>query len=99
MNKLLMNTLLAIGVTAASASCTIAQTAGPLAAAGAQPHHAARHHQEKRAFSSPSERVEARLAYIRTAMKITDAQQPQWNAFADSMRKRAAERTKRMEQW
>jgi len=99
MNKLLTNTLLAIGVTAGSASFTIAQTANPSAPAGAQSHHAARHHQDKRAFSSPSERVEARLAYIRTALKITDTQQPQWNTFADSMRKQAAERTKRMQEW
>jgi hypothetical protein len=28
-------------------------------------------------------RIEARLAYLRTALKITDAQQPQWNANAD----------------
>jgi hypothetical protein len=53
----------------------------------------------KRAFSLPSERVEARLAYIKTALKITDAQQPQWNVFADTLRKQAAEGDKRMQAW
>jgi len=44
---------------------------------------------ERRAFRSPSERVEARLAYIRTALKITDAQQPQWQGFENVLRKHA----------
>jgi len=51
------------------------------------------------AFSRPTERIEARLAYIRTALKITDAQQAQWSAFADSMRQRAAESEKKMQDW
>ncbi|HTQ77645.1 MAG TPA: Spy/CpxP family protein refolding chaperone [Burkholderiales bacterium] len=51
----------------------------------------------ERAFK-PSDRVEARLAYIRTALKITDAQQAQWSAFADTMRRMAAERDKRMQE-
>ncbi len=50
----------------------------------------------ERAFS-PAERVEARLAYLRTALKITDAQQAQWNAFAETMRKDAAERAQKMQ--
>jgi hypothetical protein len=29
------------------------------------------------------------LAYIRTALKITDSQEKQWNAYADFVRKRA----------
>ena len=37
-------------------------------------------------FPMPSERIDARLAYIKTALKITDAQTGQWNAFADVMR-------------
>ena len=41
------------------------------------------------AFAMPSERVEARLAYVRTALKITDAQQPQWENFASVLRKHA----------
>ena len=30
------------------------------------------------------ERIDAHLAYVRTALRITDAQAPQWNAFADA---------------
>ena len=37
----------------------------------------------------PSERIEARLAFIKTALNITDAQGPQWNALATVMRKQA----------
>ena len=43
----------------------------------------------RRAFSLTSERVEARLAYARTALKITDAQQTQWESFANVLRKHA----------
>jgi len=43
--------------------------------------------QADRPFSRPTERVEARLAYAKTALKITDAQQPQWDAYANQVRK------------
>ncbi len=46
----------------------------------------------------PSERIEARLAYIRTALKITDAQQAQWDTFANVMRKHASDMDQRMKQ-
>jgi hypothetical protein len=36
------------------------------------------------------ERVEARLAYTRTALKITAGQQSQWDAYANVRRKQAA---------
>lgn len=97
MNKLIASTLVSIGFTAASLSPATAQTATPLAPGTAQTHMDARHHHEKRAFSLPSERVEARLAYVKTALKITDAQQAQWNAFADVARKQAAGQDKRMQ--
>ncbi|MBI1868387.1 MAG: Spy/CpxP family protein refolding chaperone [Methylocystis sp.] len=32
------------------------------------------------------EHVEGRLAYLKTELKITEAQTPQWNAFADAFR-------------
>jgi protein CpxP len=51
-----------------------------------------------RTFHMPSERIEARLAYIRTALKITDAQQPQWDAFANVLRKHARAMDERMQQ-
>lgn len=85
MNKLIMSTLIVAGF-AAVAPLAIAQPAEP-----AQGQHAQRHHHGKQAFRLPGERVEARLAYIRTALKITDAQQAQWDAFAGVMRRQAAE--------
>jgi hypothetical protein len=33
-----------------------------------------------------TEHLDARLAYLRTELKITDQQTPQWNAFADAWR-------------
>jgi len=32
------------------------------------------------------EHVEGRLAYLKTELKVTEAQMPQWNAFADAFR-------------
>ena len=37
--------------------------------------------------------TEGRLAFIKTELKITDAQGPQWNAFADAVRTNAAAMT------
>jgi len=51
---------------------------------------------EARPFSRPTERTEAWLAYVKTALKITDAQSAQWNAFVDKVRQLAAEREGRM---
>jgi len=89
MNKLIMSALIAAGF-AAAVPLTMAQTANPVPGA-AQGQHAQRGHHGKQAFRMPGERVEARLAYIKTALKITDAQQAQWDAFAGVMRKQAKE--------
>jgi len=96
MNKLLASTLVSIGLTTAAASLVMAQTAAP-PAPGAQTQQGARHQHQPRAFSMPGERIEARLAYIKTALKITDAQQAQWNAFADTLRKQASARDKQIQ--
>jgi hypothetical protein len=40
----------------------------------------------------PGEMVEARLAFAKTALKITDAQTKQWDAVADAIRKQAKAR-------
>jgi hypothetical protein len=95
MNKRLISTLVSIGLSAAAVSVATAQTVAPTAA-GAQAQHGARHEHAKRAFSLPSERVEARLAYVKTALKVTEAQQPQWDAFANTLRKQAADRDARI---
>jgi hypothetical protein len=36
-----------------------------------------------------AEHIEGRLAFLKTELKITDAQAPQWNAFADAVRANA----------
>ncbi len=89
MHKPLAYTMAAL-LSAATASIAIAQPApGP----GPQRRF------EDRPFSRPTERVEARLAYIKTALKITDAQQTQWNAYADAVRKNAKDADQRMQSW
>lgn len=52
---------------------------------------------QERRFMLPSERIEPRLAYLKAALKITDAQTKQWNAFADVLRKQAKARDARIE--
>ena len=39
---------------------------------------------------SGAEHIEGRLAFIKAELKITDAQAPQWNAFAEAVRGNAA---------
>lgn len=53
---------------------------------------------EERPFSKPTERVEARLAYVRTALKINERQQPQWDAYAALVRKSAKDMEDRFAQ-
>jgi hypothetical protein len=38
-----------------------------------------------------ADHVEGRLAFLKTELKITDAQRPQWDAFADAMRANATQ--------
>lgn len=95
MNKAMAGALLSIGL---SSGLTVhAQT---VAAPAAQPpaQQGTRNHDAKRAFTQPSERMEARLAYVRTALKITDAQQAQWNAFAETLRNQARAADQRMQE-
>jgi len=40
-------------------------------------------------MQSGAEHVEGRLAFIRAELKITDAQTPQWTAFAEAVRRNA----------
>ncbi len=92
MNKLLSSTLISVCIAAGTASAAIAQTAAnPDPASASAPRAGFAH----RAFARPTERVEARLAYIKTALKIADAQQPQWNAYADLVRKNAQDMEQR----
>jgi hypothetical protein len=87
MRSSLTMALAAAFLSAATASMAIAQPAP-----GAGPRRL-----ENRAFSRPSERVEARLAYLKTALKITDAQQASWDAYASVLRKNAKDMDQRMQ--
>jgi hypothetical protein len=78
---------------AASEAPIVVAAAGPAADTAGTPRGAP----ERRAFRSASERIEARLAYIRTALKITDAQNAQGESFANVLRKHAKDRDQRME--
>ena len=91
MRKSIISTLVTLSLAAAAVPLAVAQSAAP-SAARERPAHA------QPAFRLPSERVEARLAYVKTALKITDAQAPQWNAYANVVRKHAQQADQRMQE-
>ena len=95
MKKLILSTLVSASIAAAAAAPALAQTAGA-EGAGPRARHSAQRHHEQHASRLPSERVEARLAYLKTALKITDAQRLQWDAFADTLRNQARTADERM---
>jgi Spy/CpxP family protein refolding chaperone len=97
MNKSIVSALVAAGFAVATAPLTMAQTANPPADEPQVRHHAQRLQHGQHAARLPGERIEARIAYLKTALKITDAQQPQWNAFADTLRKQAREMDQRIQ--
>jgi len=105
MRKTILSTLVSAALVALAAAPALAQTGGPgsggpvlSAVEGPQARHfAQRHHEGQRAVRLPSERVEARIAYLKTALKITDAQQVQWNSFADTLRKHARDADQRVQ--
>jgi hypothetical protein len=97
MNKL-ATTLVSIGFTVATVPFAVAQTQNAPAVGNAEWHHSQRDHHEQRAFSMPGERAEARLAYLKTALQITPAQQAQWDAFANTIRAQAREQDRRIQE-
>jgi protein CpxP len=86
MRKLAASTLVLTALVAGYASLpqAVAQTATP---------DAARVQTQDRArqLRLPGERIDARLAYLKTALKITPTQEPQWNTFAGLLRRQAAQ--------
>jgi hypothetical protein len=91
MTNLLKSILLTAGLAVAAAP-SLAQDPTPPAKDRAA--------QQRQAKGNPTERVEARLTELKSQLKITSAQEPQWNAFADTLRKQArggAERRAQME--
>lgn len=91
MRKSIVSTLATLSLAAAVVPLAVAQSAAP--SAGPQHRAHAQH-----AFRMPSERIEARLAYVKTALKITDAQAPQWDAYASVVRKQAQASDQRMQE-
>ena len=85
MNKLVTTTLVSLAL-AAAAPLAGAQATAPDAAQKSQ---AQRPDHGKRDTRLPSERVETRLTQAKTKLKITSAQEAQWNAFADVTRRHA----------
>jgi hypothetical protein len=71
--------------TDASRPAQVAATQGP--DHGMHRHHG-RHGHGRSGMMAP-ERIEGRLAFLKTELQITDAQAPQWNAVADLLRERA----------
>ena len=94
MNTQLSRTMVGFCFAAMTASVAIAQTT-PNPNTPSASHPGMRF--EQRAFTRPTERIEARLAYIKTALKITDAQQPQWDAYANFTRKNVQEMEQRFQ--
>jgi protein CpxP len=84
MTRLLSSMLLSAGLVLAAAP-TLAQDASAPAAKEPKAQQKA----PRQARALPSERVEARITELKSALKITSAQEPQWNAFADTLRKQA----------
>lgn len=82
--------------TLVSASTALASV--PALAQDASSNQAAPAQKSQRQARMPSERIEARLAELKTALGITDAQQSQWNAFADTLRKQARAGDQRMKE-
>lgn len=81
MNKFALSAVvLAAGIAAAAPA--LAQPATPNASPDTT--------QSQRARPLPGERIEARLAYAKAALKITAAQETPWNALAGVLRRHAA---------
>jgi chromosome segregation ATPase len=97
MKKTILSTLVSAAFVAAAATPALAQSASSGGEGPQARHFAQRQHEGQRASRLPSERVEARLAYLKTALKITDAQQTQWDAFAGTLRKHAQEADQRVQ--
>ena len=87
------------GVTLVSACLVVfSASTGAIAQSAAAPGESAPPgNMERRAFIRPTERVEARLAYIRTALKIDERQQSQWEAYASLVRSNAKEMEQRFQ--
>jgi len=89
MKKLLAGSIITASLAAVAVPLVLAQTASPSPAEPRAERFA--HHRDygNRLIRLPSERMEARLAYLKTALKISEAQEAQWTGFADTLRQQA----------
>ena len=83
---------------ALTSAAVLAQTPTPPQPPRSQAGRPAQRPMGERPFARPTERVEAQLAYQKTALKITPAQEAQWNAYADFSRKQARDMEQRFTQ-
>lgn len=97
MKKTVLSTLVSAALVTLAAAPAVAQVGGPGVEGPQARHLTQRQHEGQHASRLPSERVEARLAYLKTALKITDAQQAHWDAFAATLRKHAREADQRVQ--
>ncbi len=97
MKRILLSTLVSAALATVAATPVVAQSAVPGADGPQARHFAQRQHEGQRTLRLPSERTEARLAYLKTALKISDTQQSQWDAFADTLRRQAREADQRVQ--
>ena len=102
MDKLLIATLftagLASAIPGAVAQTAPAQDRAQAQAQAPQGRPAGQYRHAKRSAQPPSERVEARLAQMQTALKITDAQMGHWQNFAAVVRNHARDADARFQE-
>jgi hypothetical protein len=88
MGRMRMVTVAAVLVVASGIGVADAQQGMPgmMQGGGMSMGHEGMGHEGMMMMCRMAEHVEGRLAYLKTELKITEAQMPQWNAFADAFR-------------
>jgi LTXXQ motif family protein len=66
------------------------QQGGMMGAGGTMPMMGGPGHMGMMGMMGMADHIEGRIAYLKAELKITEAQMPQWNAFADALRSNAA---------
>jgi hypothetical protein len=96
MNKLIVTALVSAGLVG-TVPQALAQAAGP--DGGRQERHSMHGQQHGQRALSPADRVEAQLAYLKTALKIAPSQESAWNTYAETRRKQARDATQNREKF
>jgi hypothetical protein len=90
-SRKILTAIVVAGLTTAATVAIAQQAAAPATSEKHDGGDRAHHHMV------PGQMIEARLAFIKTALQITPAQTTQWNAVADVMRKQAKARGEKFE--